>query len=41
MANDATNIEIYGGDDDAVLTTAYDVTGATLPVGLAAPAATF
>ena len=41
MANDATNIEIYGGDDDAVLTTDYGVTGATLPVGLAAPAATF
>lgn len=37
----ASNIQIYGGDDDAVLTTAFGVTGTALPVGLAAPVAAF
>lgn len=37
-ALDATNIEIYGGDDDAVMVAPL---GTTAPVGIAAPTAPF
>lgn len=37
----AQYIEIYGGDDDAVMCTLPGVTGVVMPVGLVAPAADF
>lgn len=41
MANTSTYIEIYGGDDDTVMTTDYGVTGTAMPTGLSQPSAAF